>query len=418
MSYGLPRNREPAGWDPHGLPTLDILPGQQPYGIPHFGGINTEPLSPTVGQMRTNGQIRTMAVVGRNLYIGGDFTVVTNPSGTTIATNYLAKFDLSRGIFDAGFRPDITGGSTVFGVQPVGNQLYVIGDFSAVGGTTRHGVALLDLTVGGGHYSNLITSFNAGLDAGATVVGLIFAHSSLYLCGQFTVSGVTNISKHDTYSGAVDTGFSTLPGNPTRAAYSLQNYNTSIYIGSGEITYNGNTRNHYAAVAYDTGSVQSFNPNFEPNGVTQRIRGQYFDGEKIMVTGIFDTVNGATIRRSGAVVDLAGNVQAWNPDVQGGTPEVVNFLVDGSRVYLGGNFTNLNNGAVSRTNLAVVDYTDGICDRTFNANMAGGQINTMLIYGSTLIVGGNFNPTTFGTGSAMVDRYNIAFLDPATGAVK
>lgn len=361
------------------------------------------------GSILTNNTIRGSARTAQHLYVVGIFTTVTDRRGT-YARGGAALLNISTGLWDQTFAPSVTG--TPFGcaLDLEEDGLFIVGDISAIAGTTRRGIGKVHATTG------VLDAFDAGLNVGAVVVGLLLTPSSLYLAGQFLVSLRRNVIKTDPLTGAIDTGFNAQPGSPGQAAYSLQSTGGFLYIGGNEVAYSATTRNHYAAVDSTIGTLQAFNPDVQPTGPGP-VRGQFYDGNDIFFVGDFTQVAGVTRRRA-AKVDLFAVLQAWDPNVTGGTT-VMTFVVgaDFNDVWLLGDFTAA--GGLTRNSIARVDGGAGAGVSGFNATMS---TNSLLYtaseydttrYGTILIVGGAFSGTTFSGGA----RFNIVFLNRETGAL-
>lgn len=103
-----------------------------------------------------NGEVTEVVVRGSRLYLGGFFTRITTPAGTTTRKR-LAALDKGTGAVLAGFDIPVTGlfdRTTVFGggttsikrfdVSPDGSRLVLVGNFSRVGGQVRPQVAVLN----------------------------------------------------------------------------------------------------------------------------------------------------------------------------------------------------------------------------------------------------------------------------------
>jgi hypothetical protein len=79
-------------------------------------------------------------------------------------------------------------------------------------------------------------------------------------------------------------------------------------------------------------------------------------------------------------------VTTWNPNVNGIVNSIA-FSPDCSEAYLGGVFTSVNGTAVK--NIAEVSTSTGAVNTAF-ASSAGGQVSTLLTYGTHLLTGGYF----------------------------
>jgi hypothetical protein len=123
-------------------------------------------------------------------YVGGAFTVVQGK-----ARKRLAQLDSSGALttWNAGAN------GLVNALLPAGDQLFVAGDFTSIGGATRRGVAALDTATG------LANGWDAALDD--NVYSLALHGETLYLAGEFENVG----SKARNYLASVDaeTGLAT-----------------------------------------------------------------------------------------------------------------------------------------------------------------------------------------------------------------
>jgi hypothetical protein len=89
------------------------------------------------------GEVRALAVVGKTLYVGGEFDSV----GGKPRVN-LAAFDTNTGDLLPWNPRAESGISGVTALSASGNTLYVGGDFTKVGGEPRRGAAAVDLRTG------------------------------------------------------------------------------------------------------------------------------------------------------------------------------------------------------------------------------------------------------------------------------
>jgi len=90
--------------------------------------------------------VRTLVGSTGTLYVGGDFTGFGGAGGVT--RNYLAAIDLSDASIDTNWNPDANGPVRVLLKSVNGDLLYVGGDFSMMGVTSRNRLAALDITSG------------------------------------------------------------------------------------------------------------------------------------------------------------------------------------------------------------------------------------------------------------------------------
>ncbi|WP_233189025.1 LamG domain-containing protein [Subtercola sp. Z020] len=134
------------------------------------------------------------------------------------------------------------------------------------------------------------------------------------------------------------------------------------------------------------------------------------DGTRLYVGGQFTTINGVNRYRVAALDPTSGAVvTSWAP----GTNSAVNAIsATATTVYLGGTFTSI--GKDVRNKVAAVNATTG-ANLAWDPNAAGGDVTALTVSPdkSKVIVGGSF--TTLG-GSAN-PGYGLASTDAVSGAI-
>jgi trimeric autotransporter adhesin len=134
--------------------------------------------TPLVGY-QPNNTVRDMIVVGNTAYIGGSFTALTPPGGATAVTrNHVAAINMTTGAL-LPWNPNANG--TVYTILPAGNNVYLGGSFTTVGGVTHKNIAEVDNTNGA-----LITAFANTSRPNKAVRAMVIAGGNLYIGGAFT----------------------------------------------------------------------------------------------------------------------------------------------------------------------------------------------------------------------------------------
>ena len=138
---------------------------------------------PTV---QINGVVWAQVVVGNRVYVTGSFTSA-RPAGSPVGTGEVARsnilaFDLTTGALITSWAPSLNAQGMAIAASPDGSRIYVVGDFTSAGGSTRNRVAAFDATTGA-----LITSFNAGTNARARALAV--TADAVYVGGNFTTAG-------------------------------------------------------------------------------------------------------------------------------------------------------------------------------------------------------------------------------------
>jgi hypothetical protein len=190
-----------------------------------------------------------------------------------------------------------------------------------------------------------------------------------------------------------------------------------LYLGGSftQLTDKGGTtvaRNNLAAIDANTGEIVSdWNPN--PNG-SVRAMALSEDGTRLYIGGTFTNVGGLARNRLAAVDSVTGTVDGrWNAGTNG---TVRALAVSANRVYLGGEFTRVK--GQTRTHLAQVDGTTGALDPNWSPSAdqthdVYGSVRALAFSedGSRLYAGGYFRSISG------QQTGNLVALDPTTGAV-
>jgi trimeric autotransporter adhesin len=345
--------------------------------------------------------VNVLAWRGGQLYAGGAFT----NAGTVPATN-LARWDGSAwstvGGGVAGVGSGFTG-SPVAAMQFLGNDLYVGGNFTTVGGNVP---ALNVARWNGSAWSALGTGLKTAPST-APVSALVFLGTDLYAFGGFTnAGGVTAISLAK-WNGATWSAFGALNGNITRAIsnagslyiagdFNVANYNTSSNVlGNHIIRWDGAT---FHAV---TGKPAQ--------GTHLFVQSLGLGSDGLYMGGVFNVV-GATTAPHIARWDGA-NWYTLGAGVNGtytGTTLTVRAIKNyNNQLFVGGGFVSA--GAVTANNIAMWDGSQWwALGSGVDSSVSAIDADPTGVY-----VGGSFINATDWTGTYGVNH--IARWDASTG---
>jgi len=151
-------------------------------------------------------------------------------------------------------------------------------------------------------------------------------------------------------------------------------------------TYPDLFQENYAG-ASATGSERGWWPNIPALAGAGTIRGRDYlrVGPFLYFTGLFDTVGGTT-RNNAACVDLRTNtLTAWDPDLD---DEGQTLATDGTYIYIGGLFTDVNSGT-TRNRICRVNATTGVVEPTWDPD-ANDDVDKIIISGSRVFTSGDF----------------------------
>ncbi|MGH9040193.1 MAG: hypothetical protein ACRDZ3_08175 [Acidimicrobiia bacterium] len=387
-------------------------------------------------------------------YIGGNFKISLGPADSRVA---LARIR-ADGTVDPQWKPELAAQqaspSTVWSMAVYNSYVYVGGDFTRFqGGFPRNHLARLSASTG---------TVDAGWDPApdGTVVRSITASpdgSMVYVAGDFTtikgvarnglaalrsagaaveawapaLSGVTTMAvapdNSRVYLGGNSAAATDLAGNVlwnhsgTVNSLSVSRSGATVYAGGDFSSLGGQPRTNLAAIDAPGGTVD---PSWAPDAddVVSAVTVSE-DGSKVYVGGNFTGLRGHNRNKLAAVDALTGTVDAWDPNAKDGT--IVALSVSGSQVYAGGTFKGL--GAVPRHMLGALDMNSGEAlawaPVIKNLDSAGNPISgeppivqalVLSEDGSTVYVGGNFSHVA-GPGGTDLPRDNLAAFDAQTG---
>jgi hypothetical protein len=196
----------------------------------------------------------------------------------------------------------------------------------------------------------------------------------------------------------------------------------SLYFGGYFLTVNGQSRNYLAAVDTTTAALTPWNPNPGNGHGVPAIYALAVSGTTVLVGGDFKTIGGASRTDVAALDGITGAATPWDAQISAANPTppansipvVRAMAVDGSTLYIGGQFTSA--GGQPRTLVAAVDLATGLA-LPWNPTVAGDQyaapvVNALATNADTVFISGYF----LSVGSQAVP--GLAALDKVTGVAR
>ena len=351
-----------------------------------------------------DGTVRVLEINTTNddLYVGGDFTSFS--AGADIR-NRIALFN-SSGALQA-WNPNANG--AVSELLQEGGTLYVGGDFTFIGSLLRNRAAAFTLG------SDVSTAWDPAV--GHTVHALAPGAGTVFIGGAFaSVGGVTRerLAAIDSSSGVLDPTFE-VGTNATVRTMTLSGDGSTLYVGGDFTSVGGQTRNHLAALNTVTGAATVWNPNIEGASPTTTVHDMELTaaGNLLYIGGEFETIGGDARNNIGAL-DITNSVHTgWDPSADGTVHAVE---LSGDTVLIGGDFHNLNtNGQnVARLRLAALETRSSTNNATLWAPAVNDVVREMEVSGSTLYIGGDF--TNINDSGVTRSRNRLAALDITANA--
>ena len=295
--------------------------------------------------------VRTMAMNGNNLFLGGDFTFCKGAS-----RSYIAKIDSATGLVNTNWNPGSNG--YIHALAGNGTNIYVGGSYTQLAGVTRTSLGAVNANTG------VATNFDPIIQQGGgqgTVHTIAFdASNILYAGGTFsTAKGGTTRNNLAAFTTAGTGALQAWDPNANSTVYALAVNGTTIYAGGSYTTLNGGTvRNRLASLNNTTGTALAFNPN-----MNNTVYALSLSGTNLYTGGSFTFVNGVATSRNylASYNTTNGNLNVWNPVANSW---VLGLASSSDTVYSGGYYTTLN--ATTRNYLAAVRGNPGTTLLPFN----------------------------------------------------
>lgn len=353
-----------------------------PVGGGSFVNLETGAIYPTDEFMNFNdlGAVRVTSATldgSGGIFVSGHFQTANTKTRT-----YLAHF-LSDGKLDPNFNVVVNG--VVNRVRVSSGILYLLGDFTAVNGSTRNYLAAVDQTTG------QLNSWNPSPDTQPSDFAI--GDGVAYVVGGYFSSLGGQIRQFigavDLVNGVATTWQPTLAGS---AIYTVDFLGGVVYVGGSFTAINGSTRNSIGAINASDAATTTWNPNPNTPSVVTKV---LIRGEKVYIGGDFTTINSGIPRNYLARVSLSGTGTAdnWTPAIVSSSANPLEDVYETSDgVFFVGNFTSVNGEL--RSSAAKVDLNFGTVNNSWDPRLYNNGSNfstkSILPWNNRLFVGGNY----------------------------
>jgi hypothetical protein len=336
---------------------------------------------PTGYSLSVAGSVRSLAVHGSTVYVGGD---LSGFNGTE------QKFAAAYGTDGSFYNWDVAVDDHVYALAADDDTVFVGGTFNLQGGVARSNLAALE--------ADDSLDLNWAPAADDVVEVLAVSGSTLYAGGQFTSiddgSGAqtrNRLAAIGTTDGVLDANWAPLANG---AVHTLAvDGSGTVYAGGAFTNIDDGTsypRSYLAAIDSSGYVVSSWVADADAE-----VFGLSVSGSTVYVGGNFYTINGTT-RKNLAAMGTDGNLDPWSPLATAyyfqGMEAVSDILVSGSTIYIAGAFVAINdgsgNGNVSIGALAAIG-TNGLLASWEPAPY--GEVYSIALSGTTLYAAGQFS---------------------------
>lgn len=314
--------------------------------------------------------------------------------------------------------PNGTNGS-VYAMQVKGTDIYIGGNFTAVGDINANDVAKFDTLT---NTWSALSGASGGNGVDSIVTNMLFVGNELYVAGSFqrANAGGTNIPASQIAKFNIQTNtWSAVSGGPV-FVHAMATNGTDLYVGGGFTVVNSNLAANYVAKLDTLTGTWSTLGSGGGNGLNNSVEALALSGNDLYVGGIFTTANvGGSVISASRMAKFNIQTNTWSalPSASGGngvSNPVFTLLLNGNDLYVGGTFFTADVGGANLLANNVAKYN--IQTSTWSKLGTGGgggvdnTVNALVLNGSDLYVGGAFtkanqNGTTVNTSN--LAKYNM-----------
>lgn len=310
-----------------------------------------------------------LVVAGAFFGFGSDPQAADFVSRTNIAqlssTGQVTAWAPTAGVsWDPNASPPVQpAGDAVMALKLSGGHLLIGGNFTAVQGVTRSGLASINYSTQAldsnwnPQLANVLNIPNAPTVApqvSTIEVATVGGSSKVFFGGSFTSVNTTDRSNAAEVSGDLTSAAALQSWDPSPNApvYQIKTVQSALIIAgtftqlySDQSDANKITRNKIARVNTTTGiATSTFDPNADGDVLDVAT-----DANNVYVTGSFTNIGGQDRKRVALLDGTDGTAKSWNPGAYGiattgQTPAVNDISLDttSGNAYLGGSFTVVN----------------------------------------------------------------------------
>jgi hypothetical protein len=270
---------------------------------------------PDSGTVQVDGRVNAILPIGNRIYLGGEFTHVNG-----VSRNYLAAVDATTGQ-PTDWAPSANARVRALAASPDGSRIYAGGSFSQVNGLTRWRLVSLDATTGA-----VDPNWKPTPDSG--VYALAVSANRLYVGGNFLSingQGRSHLALIDRSTGALDPNWTPSANRNFVRALTLSADGSKVYAGGDFTTISGQSKPYLASWNTSTGALDS---NFRPPSPNGEIFALALLGGRVF------TAEGGP-GGAMAAYDAATGTRAWRNTADGDAESITTL---GNRVYVAGHF--------------------------------------------------------------------------------
>jgi hypothetical protein len=353
-----------------------------------------------------NDEVRALAVVGNEVYVGGSFT-----SAGGVSANYVARFNTQTNTWSTLGTGSSNGvNNFVDALAVVGNEVVVGGSFTSAGGVSANRVARFNTLTN--TWSALGTGSSNGV-SGLAVFALAVVGNEVVVGGSFTSAGGVSANRVARFNTLTNTWSSLGTGSSNGVSGGLDPFVSALAVVGNEVVVGGSfnsaggvSANYVARFNTQTNTWSALGTG-SSNGVNDVVNALAVSGNEVVVGGVFTSAGGVSANR---VARFNTQTNTWSAlgtgssnGVSGGG--VYALAVVGNEVVVGGVFTSA--GGVSANRVARFNTQTNTWSSlgTGSSNGVSNTVRALAVVGNEVVVGGEFT-SAGGVSANYVARYN------------
>jgi N-acetylneuraminic acid mutarotase len=348
-----------------------------------------------------NGEVRALAVVGNEVFVGGRFT-----SAGGVSANYVARFNTQTNTWSTLGTGSSNGvNNPVYALAVVGNEVVVGGLFISAGGVFANNVARFNTLTN--TWSTLGTGSSNGVNS--TVTALAVVGDEVVVGGTFTQAGGVSanyVARFNTLTNTWSTLGTGSSNGVSSGVTALAVVGNEVYVGGFFTSAGGVSANRVARFNTQTNTWSTLGTG-SSNGVSGGgVTALAVVGNEVFVGGAFISAGGVS---ANGVARFNTQTNTWSSlgtgSSNGVNSTVTALAVVGNEVVVGGVFTSA--GGVSANRVARFNTQTNTWSSlgTGSSNGVNNQVYALAVVGNEVFVGGEFT-LAGGIASTFIARWN------------
>jgi hypothetical protein len=374
-----------------------------------------------------NERVRALAVVGNEVYVGGEFT-----SAGGVSANRVARFNTLTNTWSSLGTGSSNGvNERVRALAVAGNEVYVGGWFTSAGGVSANCVARFNTQ------TNTWSALGTGSSNGVSgvvypyVSALAVVGNEVFVGGYFTSAGGVSancVARFNTQTNtwsALGTGSQNgVSGVSLPNVSALAVVGNEVFVGGYFFFAGGVSANCVARFNTQTNTWSTLGTG-SSNGVNgPAVRALAVVGNEVVVGGYFTLAGGVSANR---VARFNTQTNTWSSLGTGSSngvsgvsfPVVFALAVVGNEVVVGGAFTSaggVSANYVARFNTQTNTWSSLGTGSSNGVSGISAYVNALAVVGNEVVVGGLFN-SAGGVSANNVARYLPPTTNPPTHTI-